>query len=467
MSVVTTQPTPVSLHRLQEGSAVAPSTFGELLRRLREQQSKTQAEVAEKIGVSRVTFGQWESDKFLPQPHRVGDLDELLGAAGELIALAGQARPAMVPPPVQAPAPRAAEPAVGGGSLVRLFADIRRAFLDQLVMDDPVQLGWRHNLVPSDEPTSTLSTAYGLKALAMLGGPDARTPAVVDSVLKQAIRDDDGRLVGWKARLQFAPRLETTAAALDALLHAGVPIAVDDVLRMLGDLLDDTAQQRPFILTTALEPLLRVAPDSELAAELVQRLLDTRIEIDGRRLWPEKLLSSRDQLLLAPSVAHTARAVTVLRKAPQALVGDAAIAAEQWLATAKDINGVTEIVRRLVGEDRQLEQLTIDHFTSAWVARALAGGAAPDQRRIVHALEFVWSRFDSERNLWAWGNGDTPVWMLADAVAALQESAFALLPGLPVPSRAAAVPRPTAVIPPARVPGSIPHPFTPDRKPNP
>jgi transcriptional regulator with XRE-family HTH domain len=455
MSVVTTQPTLGSLHRLQEGSAVAPSTFGELLRRLREQQSKTQAEVALKIGVSRVTFGQWESDKFLPQPHRVRDLDDLLGAGGDLVAIAGEIRPA--PPP--GPAPRAVESAVGGGSLVRLFTDIRRAFLEQLVMDDPAQLGWRHNLVPSEEPPSTLSTAYGLKALAMLGGPDARTPAVVDSVLKQAVRTD-GRLVGWKARVQLAPRLETTAAALDALLHAGVPIAVDDVLRMLGDLVDDTALQRPFILTTALEPLLRVAPDSELAAELVQRLLDTRIEVEGLRLWPEKLLS-RDQPLLARSVAHTARAVTVLRNAPQELLGDAVSSAEQWLATAEDINGVTETVRRLVGEDQQLEQLTFDHFTSAWVARALAGAIAPDRRRIAHALEVVWSRFDSERNLWAWGNGDVPVWMLADAVAALQDSAFALLPGVPSPALTAAGPGPAPVIPPARSP------LTPDRKPNP
>lgn len=467
MSVVTTQPTPRSLHRLQEGFAVAPSTFGELLRRLREQQSKTQAEVAEKVGVSRVTFGQWESDKFLPQPHRVRDLDELLGAGGDLIALAGEARPAMTPAPVPAPVPRAAEPAFGGGSLVRLFTEIRRAFLEQLVMDGPWPPGWRHNLVPSEEPTSTLSTAYGLKALAMLGGPDARTPAVVDSVLKQAVRTEDGRLVGWKARVQSAPRLETTAAALDALLHAGVPIAVDDVLRVLRDLLDDTALQRPFILTTALEPLLRVAPDSELAVELVQRLLDTRIAAEGLRLWPEKLLS-RDQPLLRRSVAHTARAVTVLRNAPQELLGDAVSAAEQWLATTQDIDGVTETVRRLVGEAQQLEQLTFDHFTSAWVARALAGAFAPDRHRIAYALQFVWSRFDPKRNLWAWDNGDVPVWMLADAVAALQDGAFALLPGLPAPGPTAAGPLPAAAIPPApRSADSISPPLFPDRKPNP
>ena len=103
MSVVTTQPTPGSLHRLQEGPTVAQPPFGELLRRLRKQQSLTQADVAERIGVSRVTFGQWESGKFLPQPRRVRDLDELLGAAGDLIAIAGEVRPA--------PSPRAAEPA--------------------------------------------------------------------------------------------------------------------------------------------------------------------------------------------------------------------------------------------------------------------------------------------------------------------------------------------------------------------
>jgi hypothetical protein len=253
---------------------------------------------------------------------------------------------------------------------------------------------------------------------------------------------------------------------LDALLHAGVPIKVDDVLRMLRDLLDDTALQRPFILTTALEPLLRVAPDSELAAELVQRLLDTRIEAEGLRLWPEKLVS-RDQPLLRRSVAHTARAVTVLRNAPQELLSDAVSSAEQWLATTQDVDGVTETVRRLVGKEQQLEQLTFDHFTSAWVARALAGAFAPDRRRIAYALEFVWSRFDSERNLWAWDNGDVPVWMLADAVAALQDSAFALLPGLPTPGRTAADPGPAAMIPPARSPGSIPQSLIPNRKPNP
>jgi transcriptional regulator with XRE-family HTH domain len=404
----------------------------------------TQAEAAEKVGVSRVTFGQWESGKYLPQPQRLHELDELLAAAGGLIAIADEVRPA---PHARADA---SEPATGGGgSLLRILADIRRAFLDQLDMAGPSRLGWRHNLVPSDERPSTISTAYGLKVLAMLGGPDARTPAVVKSVLEHAVRTD-GRLVGWRARVQSEPRLETTAPALDALLHAGVPIAVDDVLRVVRDLLDDTALQRPFILTTALEPVLRVAPDSPLAAELVQRLLDTRLEIDGHRLWPEKLLR-RDQPLLAPSVAHTARAVTVLRNAPQQLLGDAVTAAEQWLAGVEDINGVSEIIRRDLSPDRR-EELTIHHFTSAWVVRGLASGADPDRARINRALDFVWRRYDPNVHFWAWDNGDVPVWMLADAVAALQESAFALHPGPPASIRATPVSnsRLASSIPPAR-----------------
>ena len=289
----------------------------------------------------------------------------------------------------------------------------------------------------------------------MLGGPDAKTPAVVDNVLNERA-NDDGRLVGWKARVQYAPRLETPPTAMDALLHAGVPVPVDDVIRMLRNLLDDTALQRPFILTTALGPLLRVASDSTLAPELVQRPAGHSDR--GRRAQTvagEAALQSRPTVARTVGGPHRPRGDGPPRGAPGTCrrCGDLA---EQWLATADDINGVTEIIRRLVG-DRQLEQLTFDHFTSAWVARALAGGAAPDRRRIIHALDFVWNRFDSDRNLWAWGNGDTPVWMFADAVAALQESAFALLPGLPSAGRR--LPpgsRPATMIPPARSPGSGP-----------
>jgi transcriptional regulator with XRE-family HTH domain len=380
----------------------------------------TQAELARRVGVQRATFTQWESGRHMPIDERLRELDKLLGADGKLIVAAEQGRPLQRPILVDGLQPSAE----GGRSVLRVLRETRRALLDQLQYDDSGSIGWRHNLVQYNEPPSVLSTAYGLKALVLLGGPDSRTPAVADDVLRRAVRSDDGRLVGWLSRTQMWPRLETTGAALDALLHTGVPIPVDDVVRMLRELVDDTARERPFILATGLGPLLRVAPDSSLATDLIRALLDTRIERDGVLLWPEKRLDG-DQPLLGASVAHTARAVTVLRDAPTELVGDAIASAEQWLADVGDVNGVSEIIRRGLDADR-VEELSIDHFTSAWVARALASGESPDRRQIQRALDHVWARYDEASHFWAWGNGDVPVWMLADAVAALQDTALAL-----------------------------------------
>jgi transcriptional regulator with XRE-family HTH domain len=417
--VVAAEPTLEVGGRLPVGPTIS---FAETLRRFRELRGMTQAQLAQRVGVQRATFTQWESGRHMPIDERLRELDKLLGAEGELIAAAAeQGRPVQRPVLLDG-----VQPATEGGrSVLRVLRETRRAFLDQLQYADSDLIGWRHNLVQSDEPPSVLSTAYGLKVLALLGGPDARTPAVADYVLRRCVRSEDGRLVGWVSRTQTRPRMEATGPALDALLHTGVPISVDDVERMLRGLVDDTARERPFILATGLEPLLRVAPDSKLAAELVKALLDTRIERDDVLLWPEKKRLHRDQPLLAASVAHTARAVTVLRDAPSELVGDAVTSAEQWLADVDDVNGVSEVIRRRLDTDR-VEELSIDHFTSAWVVRALAGGEAPYRRQIQRALEHVWARYHEPSHFWAWGNGDVPVWLLADAVAALRDTALAL-----------------------------------------
>lgn len=402
----------------------AQAVFGELLKLHRERTALTQLEVASKVGVKRPTFTQWEAGRYLPAEGKVRELDRILGAGGELISAAAKIRPRD-----QLHFIASTETAIKSGAVsqLRMMKDIRRAFLKQLQFDPAGRpIGWRHDLVPSDQPPSTLSTAYGLKVLAMLGGPDATTPAVVDALISKAVRAADGRLVGWAARTQFEPRLETTATALDALLHAGVPIPVADVERMVRDLVDDTARERPFILTAALEPLLRVAPDADITTELVQALLDCRVSFGGRKLWPEKRLP-RDQPLLGASVAHTARAVTVLRNSPEDVVGDAVASAEEWLVGVDDLNGVSERIPRRLNPEK-IEEFTVHHFTSAWVARAFAGGNAHARHRIEYALKRVWDRYDSHSHFWAWGNGDVPVWMLADAVAALQETALALRP---------------------------------------
>ena len=265
----------------------------------------------------------------------------------------------------------------------------------------------------------------------MVGGPDSNTPSVVDWVMSHAVRSD-GKLIGWYARVQRAPRLETTAAAIDALLSAGVNIKVDDVLSMLGRLLDDddAARSRPFILISALDPLLRLAPDAELTRRFVDALLACRIDFGERQLWPEKRLLQRDQPGLTPSVAHTARAVTVLRTAPDHLVTDTA-SAEDWLFEAENLAEVSETIGRDLA-DNSREELTIHHFTAAWAVRAFATAAVPDHHKINEGLLDVWKHYDRERHVWVQENGDAPVWMLPDAVAALQDAAFALHP-TPVP----------------------------------
>jgi len=392
----------------------------------------TQNRAAGLVGVSRATFAQWETNRHLPGEENVHELDRHLNAEGALVEAAGHARPGSLRlRPVQhdEPAAPARSPTVR-----QVLDDARRVLLEQMCTgDDGKPTGWRHNLVPSDDPPSVASTAYGLKVLAMHGGPDGRTPDVVRWVLDNAVVED-GKRIGWRARAQLAPRMEMTAAVIDALLRAGVDLPVEDVVRMLDGLVDETTLARPTVLCTALEPLLRVAPEHDLTIRLTQALLDCRVDFSGTHLWPEKLLS-RDQPLLTPSVAHTAHAVAVLRAAPANLVGDAVTTAEQWVAGADDLNGITEIIRRDLDLDgrRFEEQFTLHRFTSTWVARALAGAVVPNRPRIEYALAKVWERYDADLHLWAWGNGDSPVWMLADAVAALHDAALALHTG-PAPT---------------------------------
>lgn len=400
------------------------SDFGRLVRDHRKRNALTQDEAAARVKVSRVTFTQWESGRHLPTEHRVHELDQLLEADGVLITTAEQIRAGASRRPVEA----ASGPVAPGRPLRQVLLDVRGALLDQLPPQDEGRTGWRHNLVASTEPEpiSVLSTMYGLKTLAMLNVVDACRHAVARYVMNQAFRDGGGRLKGWTASSQHEPRLETTGSAFDALLLAGVEVSVDDILRVTRELLDETARQRPAALCIGLEPLLRVAPDSPIAEELVRLLLDNRMEFPefgGARLWPEKRLS-REQPMVDASIAHTARAIAVLRQAPPELVGDSVSVAESWLAGQTNLDGVSERIRRRL-PDGVTEDLAMHHFTAAQVVRALAGAESPDHVAMDRALLVVWERFDTARHMWAWGNGDAPVWMLADGVAAVREAAQA------------------------------------------
>ncbi len=334
--------------------------FGDLLRRFRERAQLTQGRAAQHLKVSRPNFAQWEGGRHLPAKDKVHTLDDLFNAGGVLIEAFERTRGVGRLRPVE-PAERSSRP------LLHVFRDVRAAVMGQLCRDDGGRpLGWKHHLVPNDTVTSALSTAYVLKALTVLGGLDPSTTGLVGRMFDLAVRDGD-RIIGWRASTAVAPRIETTALVLEALQRVGADLDIDHSLRMIRDLYDATARTRPVILTTALDAVMRLAPDSDLGADLTENLLALRVDFGGALLWPEKVVG-RHQAKLEPSVAHTARAVSALRNAPGAACRDAVAVGEQWVAESSDLNGVSESISRNL-EDGRREELTFHSFTSAARAR--------------------------------------------------------------------------------------------------
>ncbi|MBA2323261.1 MAG: helix-turn-helix domain-containing protein, partial [Pseudonocardiales bacterium] len=152
--MVSVQPTPLVANSPSEGeTTVSLHEFGDLLRRHRDRHSMTQDRAASQVGVSRATFAQWETGRHLPGEQRVHDLDRLFGAGGELVAAAELARPASRLRQFSTAAPA---DVTTHRSLLQVLNDTRRVLLDQLQFDEAGRpVGWRRNLVPSDEPPST------------------------------------------------------------------------------------------------------------------------------------------------------------------------------------------------------------------------------------------------------------------------------------------------------------------------
>jgi hypothetical protein len=197
--------------------------------------------------------------------------------------------------------------------------------------------------------------------------------------------------------------------------------------------LGDFEKCRPFILTTMLETSLLLKPGSNLAQTLVDSLLAARRPYGDFLLWPEKT----EALLIdpAPSVAHTARAVRVLANVqairPADHVQEALQQAVSWLIEQPHLHNVYEVVERSVNGG--LEPAPIRHFTAAWVVKALVSAGVPASHPAVgKAVARVWESYGGDAAaLWAWDNGDLPIWMTFDAIDALR------LANLAVPARPA------------------------------
>ncbi|GLZ34830.1 transcriptional regulator [Lentzea sp. NBRC 105346] len=394
---------------------MTPADFGEELKRWRLQRKVTQAQTARAVSVSRATIAQWETGTHLPSAENARLLDIHLNAGQKLVVLAEKARG-----PQRQRAPHMLV-AAGEISVQEAFRKVGQALAAELMFDEEGRpAGWRHNLQQKDAPRTALSTAYGIKALLIVGDPHVDLHALEHNL--RHMRAGSG---GWLRQYQQEPRPEITATVLDALFRIGTPLSVDEALSLMKDSMDGFSRTRPFVLSNVLQTVNRLRPDSPLAASLVEDLLKTRRDFGGVLLWPEKQEPGLAIHMQEPSVVHTARALVALQSSMHTQdnpeLQDAVAQATSWLVDQSDDNGVYEELVR--------SHLTIRHFTSAWVALALAS-SSPSQvpvERLSAALKVMWSRYDPDLGLWAWGNGDLPIWMTHNAVAALQATAYAHL----------------------------------------
>jgi len=395
--------------------------FGSALRGARKHSRRTQEDLAKVLDVSRATIAQWETGRHLPSPEHAGRLDSILGTRGTLSQLADLGRDAEA-----APAPLAGEEDV-----LSLLRRVDTALFDHLSRDPAGQpLGWCQNLQEQKEATFAVSTAFGIKTTLLIS--DFHRPdlgILAERLLNLALPDG-----GWRTSTQAASRPEATCVVVDALFRLDCTSDfgphMDELERTTKS--DKVAEQRPSILSSVLETVLDVRPDSPFAGDVVRKLLDTRRSYgrDERMLWPEKAepsLASPE-----PYVAQTARAVSALSRALQmsaaknytAEVEDAVEAAIGWLLQQTQHRTSTEIVERRANRTR--DTLYLRHFNSSWVARSLLlTGQSVRKPALVAALADVWSRFSPEHGLWAWPNGDIPIWMQFDGVATARLYALA------------------------------------------
>ena len=77
----------------------------------------------------------------------------------------------------------------------------------------------------------------------------------------------------------------------------------------------------------------------------------------------------------------------------------------------RDLHNAYEVIERPV--DGRLEPVHIRHFTAAWVVKALVSAGVPTAHPSVsNAVAQIWSSYGGDTAaLWAWDNGDLPIWM--------------------------------------------------------
>jgi len=407
--------------RVSEVSPAELGVFGAELTKTLAMRRKTIEQAAAELSVPAAEVTRWAAGEDLPSERNARLLDEYLTARGAIQNLVIEL---LSGPGRRGPGPPAA-------TLLHAFRNVAAALRGCLVADvDGRPMGWPRDLreLPElpGEATPT-STAYGIKAMLLLeDGLAADLVPVADSLRKMSLRGG-----GYAGREQSGPRPEATAAVLNALRRIAATEDFDAHIAQMERGLGDFEKARPFILTTMLETTLLIKPGTRLVEILVDSLLAARRPYGDALLWPEKA----EPLLItpAPSVAHTARAAWVLASVqairPSSQVREALEQAVAWLVGQHDLHNAYEATERPVNGG--LELVHIRHFTAAWVVKALVSAGIPAAHPSVsNAVAQIWSSYGGDTAaLWAWDNGDLPIWMTFDAIDALR------LANLAVPSR--------------------------------
>jgi hypothetical protein len=409
-----------------EASPAERRVFGAELTKTLRMRHRTVEQAAAKLAVPASEVARWAAGKELPSESQARLLDEYLTARGAIQNLVIELRsrpdrpgPRLVPVPLPSPSVP---------TLLQTFGNVARALRACVVRDaDGRPLGWPRDLRELQGEATAASTAYGIKTMLLLeDGLAADLIPVAESLQKMALPAG-----GYAGREQSGPRPEATAAVLNALRRIAATQDLDAHIAQMERDLGEFEKCRPFILTTMLETSLLLKHETKIVEILVDSLLAARRPYGDLLLWPEKA----EPLLIAPvpSVAHTARAVRVLASVqavrPSGQVQEALEQAVAWLTGQRDLHHAYEVLERPVKGG--LEPVHVRHFTAALVAKALVSAGVPAAHPSVSgAVAQVWNSYGGDTAaLWAWDNGDLPIWMTFDAIEALR------LANLAVPTR--------------------------------
>jgi transcriptional regulator with XRE-family HTH domain len=429
------RPNESAIREPQSGtSAAGPAElqlFGAELAKTLELRGKTIEQAAAKLAISPAEVDRWVQGEDLPSKSQARTLDKYLTARGAIQNLVTELRSRPGRPSlrlVQVPLTSPSAP-----TLYQTFQSVAKALRDGLVKDASGRpAGWPRDLRTLPGVPAAASTAYGIKTMLLVEEGLAADLIPVAAGLKQMAFPAGG----YASTQQSRPRPEATAAALGALCRIAATEDFGSHMAQMEAGLGDFEKARPFILTTVLETSLLIQPRTALVDVLVDSLLGARRPYGDVLLWPEKA----EPLLIdpAPSIAHTARAIRVLASVatirPSDPVQEALEQATAWLIEQRDLHPAYEVTERPVSGG--LELVHIRHFTAAWVVKALVAAGVPATHPAVsNAVAQIWNSYGGDSAaLWAWDNGDLPIWMTFDAIEALK------LANLAVPARPTWIP---------------------------